>query len=294
MIYVITGPTGSGKSRLALTFASLIGAQIINADAFQVYRGLDIGTNKVTAEEQAAVKHHLIDVVEPNQGYDVARYQREARAVIASLQRQNIPIVICGGTGLYIRAALYHYVFPEQAPIESDYQATDTETLFARLAEVDPQAAASIHRNNRQRIIRALDIYLKTGTTKSMHLSQNKPDLLYNCRFLAIDQPRERLYGTVDRRVDDMINRGLVQEAESLYAHYGAKAQALQAIGYKQLVAYFEKRSTLSETVTNIKLATRHYIKRQYTFFRHQLPVQWYPDHDAALAALLKEHAHHG
>ncbi len=294
MIYVITGPTGSGKSRLALAFAALIGAQIINADAFQVYRGLDIGTNKVTAEEQTAVKHHLIDVVEPNQGYDVARYQSEARAVIASLQRQNIPIVMCGGTGLYIRAALYHYVFPEQALIESDYQATDTETLFARLAEIDPQAAASIHRHNRQRIIRALDIYLKTGMTKSMHLAQNKPDLLYDCRFLAIDQPRERLYETVNRRVDDMINRGLVQEAETLYARYGAKAQALQAIGYKQLVDYFEKRSTLNEAVTNIKQATRHYIKRQYTFFRHQLPVQWYPDHDAALAALMKEYANHG
>jgi tRNA dimethylallyltransferase len=294
MIYVITGPTGSGKSRLALEFAKIIHGQIINADAFQVYRGLDIGTNKSSAAEQASIKHHLIDIVDPNQGYDVARYQKDARATIASLQNQNIPIIICGGTGLYIRAALYNYVFAQEDGIVTDHGSATTESLYEKLREVDPLAATAIHRNNRQRIMRALDIFIKTGTTKSAHLSQNKPDLLYECRFVAIDQPRDQLYERVDRRVDAMVEAGLVSEAKSLFDHYGSQAQAFQAIGYKQLIDYFEKRSTLAETLNNIKMATRHYVKRQYTFFRHQLPVEWFPDHGTALDALLKEHASHG
>jgi tRNA dimethylallyltransferase len=294
MIYVITGPTGSGKSRLALEFASLIHGQIVNADAFQVYRGLDIGTNKVTLEERASVKHHLIDAVDPDQGYDVARYQTDARAIINRLLDQRIPVIICGGTGLYIRAALYDYVFPEHDDAPSDYDAVTTEELFSNLTEVDPLAAASIHPNNRQRIIRALDIYRKTGISKSAHLAQNKPDLLYECRFIAIDIPRDRLYESVNLRVDAMIEKGLIQEAEALFNRYGGQARALQAIGYKQLIDYFEKRSSLEASIDNIKLATRHYIKRQCTFFRHQLPIQWYPDHETALAALKKEHDLHG
>jgi len=294
MIYVITGPTASGKSQLAQRIALQIGAHIINADAMQVYQGMDIGTNKDCHALYADIPHHLFDIRKPNEGYDVASYQKDARAIIDELTEKDIPIVIVGGTGLYIRAALFDYVFPNETTDENlYYQDKDTAALFARLQEVDPGSAAKIHQNNRRRIIRALTIFDGTGTSKSVHLERKAPLPVYPAIFVAIDILRPELYDRVNQRVLDMINQGLLNEVRGLMSAYGKDARGLQAIGYKEMIAHINNQCSLEEAIEQIQQATRNYVKRQLTFFRHQLPINWFSNGDSAYDFLLKEH-HHG
>jgi len=293
MIYVITGPTGSGKSQLARRIALQTGAHVINADAMQVYIGMDIGTNKDCHSLFADIPTHLFDIRKPDEGYDVATYQLDARAIIDDLSKKNIPIVIVGGSGLYIRAALFDYVFPTEKPTdEMTYEDVDTVLLFARLQEVDPGSAVAIHQNNRRRIVRALRIYDGTGTSKSAHLDKQAPLPLYPATFVAIDVPRQELYDRVDRRVLDMVNQGLVDEVKRLMVMYGKDARGLQAIGYKEMMVHINGQCSLNEAIATTQQATRRYVKRQLTFFRHQLPIHWFSNSDSAFEYLLKEHDH--
>ncbi len=294
MIYVITGPTGSGKSSLAMTFAKAINGQIINADAFQVYKYMDVGTNKATVKEQAAVKHHLLDIVAPSEGYDVASYQNATRAIISKLSEQKIPIIMCGGSGLYIRATLYDYVFPPQElKTNSNYQDLTNAQLYDELKRIDNEAAMTVHQNNRRRVMRALEIYARTGRSKSEHLALHRPNLLYNALFVGLKYERDQLYALVDARVDTMIQKGLIEEVKSIVAQFGLEARALQAIGYKQVLPYLKNECTLEQAIADIKTATRHYVKRQFTFFNRQLPMHWFDTKEEAKAFLLREfHLH--
>lgn len=294
MIYVITGPTGSGKSSLAMAFAKAINGQIINADAFQVYKYMDVGTNKATVKEQAEVKHHLLDIVAPSEGYDVASYQNAARAIISKLSEQKIPIIMCGGSGLYIRAALYDYVFPPQElKTNSNYQDLTNAQLYDELKRIDNEAAMTVHQNNRRRVMRALEIYARTGRSKSEHLALHRPNLLYNALFVGLKYERDQLYALVDARVDTMIQKGLIEEVKSIVAQFGLEARALQAIGYKQVLPYLKNECTLEQAIADIKTATRHYVKRQFTFFNRQLPMHWFDTKEEAKAFLLREfHLH--
>ncbi|HOJ44502.1 MAG TPA: tRNA (adenosine(37)-N6)-dimethylallyltransferase MiaA [Bacilli bacterium] len=295
MIYVITGATASGKTALSLRFAKAIGAHIINADAFQVYRGLDIGTAKASLNQRQEIPHHLIDIVDPDQGYDVRAYQSDARNVIDDLNKKNIPIIIVGGTGLYIRAALFDYFFPQH---NQDFAPIDTtksnQELHEQLQSIDADAAKNIHPNNRKRIIRALEIFYATGISKSEHLHKVAPNQLYDALFVGIKHDRTMLYERVNRRVLDMVSAGLLDEVRSLYDRYGKNARALQAIGYKEFFPYFEGQATLQEAIIKLQQANRNYIKRQDTFFKHQLPMTWFANADEAFAYLMRAHEHNG
>jgi len=293
MIYAITGPTGTGKSALAIEFARRIGGHIVNADAFQVYLGMDIGTNKVPASVMDEIPHHLFDIRTPKEGYDVAQYQSDARNVIAELTGRNIPIIFVGGTGLYLRAVLYDYVFPpEEFDGASKYVSMETPDLYDRLLEVDPLAAAAIHPHNRRRLIRALSIHDGTGIAKSAHLAATKPNLLYETTFVGITVARDELYRHLDLRVDQMVAAGLVAEVAALRDQYGKDARGLQAIGYKEMMAYLEGNASMETAIAAIKLATRHYVKRQMTFFRHQLPMKWFATKEETLRFLLEMQEH--
>jgi len=271
MIVVLTGPTGSGKTKLAIQLAKKIDAEIINADAFQVYEELSIATAKPSKDELEQVPHHLIGFVPLTKNYDVSQYQIDARNVIEKLQKENKNIVIAGGTGLYIKAALYNYLFEEEKEIDmSSYESLSNEELYKKLSEVDPESASSTHQNNRQRVLRALKVFLATGKKKSDKNDKNGQKLLYPSFFFEIDYPRENLYPLVEKRVEDMFENGIVEENSKLVDKYGRDPRAFCAIGVKEFFPYYDGQITLDQVKQQIKDSTRHYIKRQETFFRNQ------------------------
>lgn len=277
----ITGPTASGKTLLSLGLAEKYGAEIISCDSMQIYRGMDIGTAKATASEQQRARHHLIDFLSPTENYSAERYRADALEIAREItERGRLPIFV-GGTGLYIdtlcRAS--GESIPESDPqyrekiLSSIKGEEDVLTLWQRLYEVDSESAEKIHKNNVKRVIRALEIYDKTGTPKSEldRLSKEAASDI-TVRMITIDfHNRENLYARVDARVDAMMAEGLLCEVEGLY-RCGLLVEgttASQAIGYKELVEYFEGVASLSEAVEKIKLSSRRYAKRQLAWFRH-------------------------
>ena len=284
MIIVLLGPTGSGKSDLALRLAKKLDAAIINGDAFQVYRELSIATNKPSPEILAEVPHFLYDFIPLDSSYSVAEYQADARCVIDFLLNKNQNIIIEGGTGLYVKAALYDYTFTEESPRDdSIYDGKENEELYEELRLLDPKAAEKIHPNNRQRIIRALEIASATGKTKSEIEDAQEHAPLYPAVFLALDVDRAHLYEHIDARVDDMFARGLLEETLPLIEKYGRTPSAFKAIGVKELFPYLDGETTLEEAKRQIKLNTRHYVKRQLTWLRHQFDLDWVADLNGAL-----------
>ncbi len=284
MIVVLLGPTGSGKSDLALALAKKLDAAIINGDAFQVYQELSIATNKPDAKTLAEVPHFLYDFVPLDSSYSVAEYQADARCVIEFLQNKNQNIIIEGGTGLYVKAALYDYEFTlEQPHDDAAYEGKSNEELFVMLKDFDPKAAEKIHPNNRQRIIRALQIHQSSGKTKSEIEDAQTHACLYPATFIAVDAEREGLYERIDERVEEMFARGLLEETLPLIEKYGRSSSAFKAIGVKELFPYLDGEITLEEAKRQIKLNTRHYVKRQLTWLRHQFKLNWVKGVDDAL-----------
>lgn len=284
MIVVLLGPTGSGKSDLALALAKALDASIINGDAFQVYRDLSIATNKPSQEILAKVPHFLYDFVPLDSAYSVAEYQADARCVIDFLQAKNQNIIIEGGTGLYVKAALYDYAFTQESTHdERTYDDKSNDELYEMLRLLDPKACGKIHPNNRQRIIRALEIHASSGKTKSEIEEEQAHACLYPATFLALDVEREGLYERVDERVEDMFARGLLEETIPLIEQYGRSASAFKAIGVKELFPYLDGEISLEEAKQQIKLNTRHYVKRQMTWLRHQFQLHWVKNLDEAL-----------
>lgn len=262
MIIVITGPTGVGKTKLSILMAKKYDAVIVNADSMQVYRQLNIGTAKIKEEEKERVKHLLFDIKEPSEMYSVYDYQRDLRKVLEEHKRQNI--IIVGGTGLYIKAGLYDYRF-EEAEKTNSYDDLANEELYQLVKEKDDKS--NIHVNNRKRLVRVLN------RKESTH---NKDKLLYPAIFIGLTTDRDNLYDLINKRVDKMFDEGLMEEVLSLYRRNIRSKAVLTGIGYKELYDYFDGKISLDEAKNLIKKRSRHYAKRQYTWFNNQMSIKWF------------------
>lgn len=275
---VIAGPTGVGKTDLSIKLARAIGAEIISADSAQIYEGMDIGTAKVTLEEMQGVKHHMIDITEPVKKYSVGDYQREVDSILNRKDAVGEDIILVGGTGLYIDSVTKGFSKLPQGNDELRAQLAErnTDDLYAELERVDPQAAAEIHKNNRIRVERALEVFLLTGEKFSKLSKENIKG--NNCTFLkvALERDRENLYERINRRVDIMMEHGLLQEVEKLHKIYGEHLRKINVIGYTQIIDYLEGKISLEEAVELIKRDSRRYAKRQFTWFRNDKEYVWY------------------
>lgn len=281
MIIVITGPTCLGKSETAVVIAKHFNAEIINGDAFQSYKELDIGVAKPSIELLNSVPHHLYSFVSPNEPYSIKEYQTILRKTIAEIIARGKNIVIVGGSGLYIRSSLYDYEFKEDSFAYNDYSNLSNEELFNKLQEIDPNEALKLHPNNRKRVLRAIQIYENTHERKSELIANQKHELIYkDTYFFVRDLPRDELYNRIDKRVDIMMQNGLFNEVKTLLTKYENTLQCLQAIGYKELIGVINNEYSLEKGVELIKQHTRNYAKRQMTFIRHQFPVRFYIDNN--------------
>lgn len=302
-LLILTGPTAVGKTNLSIRLAKAVNGEIISADSMQVYRRMDIGTAKIKPEEMCGVPHHLIDICEPTQDYNVVRFATEAKRLIKEItERGHIPILV-GGTGFYIQAVLYDIDFTETEEDTSYREELETfaaehgaEALHASLAKVDPASAVAIHANNIKRVIRALEFYMQTGTRISEHNeAQHGKESAYNSAYFVLTQNRAVLYERIEKRIDLMLSEGLLEEVKGLLEE-GCKPESvsMQGLGYKELVSYLNGECTLEEAVSILKRDTRHFAKRQLTWFRREREVCWfdkdaYENEDAILEAMLAE-----
>lgn len=268
MVIVVTGPTAVGKSELSLFLAHKLDGEIINADSTQIYKGLDIATNKVKDTE--GIKHYLFNEKDLREDYSVFDYQKDARRIIDDiLSRGKTPILV-GGTGLYINAALYDYKFPEKA--NDEYEGLSNDELYKMLLAVDPNT--NIHLNNRVRVISALNYFKANGIPYSEKEKDFK--LLYDTIFIGLTTDRDILYYKINKRVDKMVEEGLVNEAKAVY-ELGIRSKAVMTpIGPKELFDYFDGKITLDEAIELIKSKSRKYAKRQYTWFRNKMDLNWF------------------
>ncbi|QTD42251.1 tRNA (adenosine(37)-N6)-dimethylallyltransferase MiaA [Sporosarcina sp. Te-1] len=282
-VIAIVGPTASGKTALSVDLAARLNGEIINGDSMQVYKGLDIGTAKITKEEMGGIPHHLFDIKNPSEEYSVADYQADVRGCIEEISSRGKQPIIVGGTGLYIQAVLFDFRFTEQAGdpnvrynLEIEASEQGSHALYDKLRQLDPESAEKIHPNNTRRIIRALEIIEVTGKSKMDH-EQGKGDrALYPHLLIGLDLPRDLLYERINWRVDDMVDRGLVTEVRTLWDQGVRGTQAVQAIGYKELYRYLEGSISLEEAVELVKKNTRNYAKRQLTYLRNKLEISWF------------------
>lgn len=289
MIYAIVGPTGSGKTSLACLVADRFNLPIINADAFQIYQDMNIGTAKISNDDPLYRKHYLVDIVNPSQTYSVKQYRDDFDKVIFDLLNNNKNIIVCGGTGLYLRAALYDYSFPEQDEIDtSKYENMDSMKLYEKLKNLDPEAADKIHPNNKKRVIRALIIAENGKLTKSENIASQEHKIRFeNVTILFLNPNREELYNTINERVDQMFANGLVEEVKELLKKYKFSLTAYQAIGYKEVIDYLEGKTSLEECKELVKKRSRNYAKRQVTFFKHQFETIEFNNKETLLNYLL-------
>ena len=289
MIIVITGPTCMGKSETALEVAKAFNAEIVNGDAFQIYKEMNIGVAKPPVEYFKIVPHHLFSFVDVDRDYSIADYQKDLRKTVDEIISRNKNVVIVGGSGLYIRSALYDYEFNEQPKIDmSRYENLDNNELHKELEKIDPKQAEIIHKNNRKRVLRAIEIYLAQGITKSEVIDSQEHKLVYDARFFVRNMDRKIIYSLIDCRVDKMVEQGLFEEVKQLLSKYGKQCKALQAIGYKELILVVEGKLSLDDGVDLVKKNSRNYAKRQVTFIRHQFPVVFYENTEDLLGILEK------
>ena len=288
MIYIICGPTGSGKTSAAIKVANALSCPIINADAFQIYKGMDIGTAKISKDDPAYSKHYLLDIVSPNTSYSVKEYQEAFRETVSSLSKKYQDIVVCGGTGLYIRASIYDYNFEEHEPDDtSDLEKLTNDELWNMLISLDKDACNNIHPNNRKRVIRAISIARTNTISKSQNIEMQSHKLIYDdVRILMLNPPRDLLYENINKRVDIMFENGLINEVESLTKQYELSLTAKQAIGYKEVLDYLDGNCSLESAKELIKQRTRNYAKRQVTFFKHQFELETFETKELLLKEL--------
>lgn len=286
MIYIIAGQTASGKTSLALKFASLIGGEIINGDAFQVYRGLDIGTAKPSLEERKTTSHHLFDIVDIDHKFSIFEYQKMARAKINELIDKNIPVIIVGGSGLYIRSVLFDYKFIETKTVDMGaYEKLTNEDLHRELKKIDEESAAKIHPNNRRRVMRAIEIFLQNGISKSELEKAQRKEPLYPYVMVALERPVDVLENNIRLRVHDMFKAGLKEEINYLLKTYPPNSPGFAAIGYRELIDNAHLND--ERLIALISLNTRQYAKRQRTFFYNQFKITTFNNDEEALSFLL-------
>ncbi|MFD2925648.1 tRNA (adenosine(37)-N6)-dimethylallyltransferase MiaA [Halobacillus naozhouensis] len=282
----IVGPTAVGKSRLGIEVAKHFNGEVISGDSMQIYRGMDIGTAKVTEEEMNGVVHHMIDIKNPNQSFSVAEFQKRVQSLIEEIASRGKCPVLVGGTGLYIEATLYNFNFSNQEKdervldrLEKQLQECGNEQMYERLASVDPVQAEKIHPNNKRRVLRALEVYETTGKTMSEYQEQQKSESPFHPILIGLEMERELLYERINGRVDQMMEEGLLDEVQMLFGRGLEGSQSMSAIGYKEFIPYFKGEYTLSQAVELLKRNSRRYAKRQYTYFKNKLNVNWYEIH---------------
>jgi tRNA dimethylallyltransferase len=310
-LIVILGPTATGKTKLAVDLAKEIGGEIISADSMQVYRGMDIGTAKPTPEERRGISHYLIDIRDPDEEWTVSDFVNEATRLSGDLANRNKVPIIVGGTGLYLWALLEGFAFPI-SPADKELRARlEKETLpslYARLSAIDPEAAGKIHPNDKKRIIRALEVYELTGrpiselqrirkepeTKRLGSFNNEKPRRSvagFDYILIGLNLPREELYARIDRRVDSMIERGLIGEVEDLLSRgYPKTLNSFQALGYKEVIEYLDGKRNKEEMVGELKKRTRNFARRQMTWFRRFKDIAWFsPNEKGAIISLCQE-----
>lgn len=284
-IVAIVGPTAVGKTRLSLQLAQDLDGEIISTDSMQIYQGMDIGTAKASLEEQELVPHHMIDVVAPNEEFSVADFQEAADKLIPEIsQRGHLPMLV-GGTGLYLKAVIDGFIFPEMETdwdlrerLEEEAKEHGTEYVHDKLRQVDPKLADKLHPNDLRRVIRGIEVYKHTGQTITYYKekAKNTPPR-YQALKIGLRRNREELYQRINKRVDLMIEEGLVGEVEELHNKgYHKDLISMQGLGYKEILAYLEGEYDLEEAVRLIKRDTRHFAKRQFTWFKRDKSIHWF------------------
>lgn len=300
-LIILTGPTSVGKTSLSISLAKAIDGEIISADSMQVYKYMDIGTAKITRDEMDGIPHYLISELDPDEEFNVFKFQQFAKKYIKIIREKNkIPILV-GGTGFYIQAVLYNINFEEndsdnsyRKELEELFESKGSRYLHGILTDCDPLSANEIHPNNGKRIIRALEYFRQTGESISVHnKEQRKQESPYLYQYFVLNKDRAKLYETINKRVDVMIDKGLVEEVEELKdMGYTRDMVSMQGLGYKEILDYIEGTCSLDEAIETLKRDTRHYAKRQLTWFRREKDVIWvnkddYTDEDAILDYLL-------
>ena len=288
MTYVILGPTGIGKTSLAIEIAEYFNCPIISCDAYQIYKDMNIGTGKIMPNEKGFDRHYLINKITPEETYSVKEYQKDFREIYEKLIKENKDIVIAGGTGLYIKAALYDYVFETYEDDTSDLEKMDNKELYNLLTVLDPESTKTIHENNRKRVIHAISVARSCAKTKSEGIDSQEHKLLYdNLRFIFINPDRELVYEKINKRVDGMFDNGLVEEVKALLSKYNFSITAKEAIGYKEVFSYLNGELSFEECKELVKKRSRNYAKRQVTFFKHQFNCETYNSIQEAKEAII-------
>ena len=282
-VIVICGPTASGKTALSIELAKQINGEIVSADSMQIYKDMDIGTAKPTQEEKQGIKHYLIDFVSPDERYSVADYKQDAKKARREiLKKGKVPIIV-GGTGLYVDSLIYEIEYPNiefdekyREKLEKEVEENGLEELYEKAKEIDNEAIQKISKNDKKRILRILEIYHATGKNKTEQEKESrKKEVEYDYKVFALKWDREMLYERINKRVDIMLEQGLIEEVKSIYEKYNKFPTAMQGLGYKEVVEYLENKTTKEEMIEKIKQETRRYAKRQMTWFRKNKQTIW-------------------
>ena len=282
-VIVICGPTASGKTALSIELAKRINGEVVSADSMQIYKDMDIGSAKVTKEEMQGIKHYLVDCVSPDERYSVANYKLDAKKAIEEILKKGKTPIVVGGTGLYIDALIYEIEYQDikinesyRKELESIKQNQGLEVLYERAVKIDPEAMKKISPNDSKRIMRVLEIYEATGKNKTEQEAESRlKEIPYNYKVFAITMDREKLYERINKRVDIMIENGLIEEVKELLKKYKEFPTAMQALGYKEVKEYLDGKLTKQEMIDKIKQESRRYAKRQLTWFRKNKQTIW-------------------
>ena len=287
-VIVIIGQTAVGKTSMSIKLAKHLNTQIINGDAMQVYKELNIVTDKIKEEKMEGIKHHLLNIKSINEDYSVEEYQNNIRKVIKQINDNNqIPIIV-GGTGLYIKATLFDYTFAKESisnkEVEEFYKDKTNEELYEILLNLDPESAKSIHKNNRRRVLRAIAIYNSTGMKKSSIIENQNHQLLYDALIIGLDMEKEVINAKIDKRIEEMFDEGLVEEIKNNKTN----TTASKAIGYKEVSAYLNNEISIEQAKELMKIHTHQYAKRHRTFFKNQFDVNWVINNEKAFDNIIK------
>ena len=288
MIYVVMGPTCSGKTSAANAIMDKLNCKAINFDAFQIYKDMDVGTSKLEKDDPHYPKYRLLDIVTPDKTFSVMEYQKMCREELDKILKEDKDVVLVGGTGLYVRAALYDYEFLiEEKHDDSDLEKMDNKSLHSLLEELDYDESLKIHENNRKRMIRAISMIRSSDTKKSERINlQNHKPIYNNIRFLFLSPNREELYKNIDARVIQMVDNGLVDEVKDLLDKYELSLTARQGIGYKEIIEFLHGNCSLEDAIKLIQKRTRNYAKRQVTFFKNQFECETYSTKEELLKSI--------
>ncbi|MUK90725.1 tRNA (adenosine(37)-N6)-dimethylallyltransferase MiaA [Ornithinibacillus sp. L9] len=282
-VVAIVGPTAVGKTKLSLEVAKQFDGEIISGDSMQVYKGMDIGTAKIKKQEMQGIPHHLIDIRNPDESFSVADFKECVQTYIDEISNNNKLPIIVGGSGLYIQATLFDYNFATKKRdetitkrLEEELKRNGNEALYHRLKKIDPIQAEKIHPNNYRRVIRALEIVETTGLTMSEYHANQSNESPYDVQLIGLEMDRKTLYDRINKRVDQMVEEGIVEEVRHLYEQGYENCQSMKAIGYKEFLPYFKGEINLDQAIQILKQNSRRYAKRQYTWFKNKMDVHWY------------------